>query len=225
SKLANYIITKQFMQSDPECLLLKNYLEIAIQSEDKPIKDCLDLDFSVAPNHLSKREARTLKFLFEKGLSTKDASSLLPYFEKLSKFDKIEIDLKPIEIWAYLLSDQKQEAEKLFPKQIGEITSPYYSLYGCFLAQKEGEKGALGHFESLLNVSYPPTNALLSHFLKGTIELKSPWMQNAFLWEKVQLYRQLSLYYFCLGKKRKASQYEQMIVKERENSQIPLNFI
>jgi len=224
-KLAHYILDKQIDDSDPEFLLLKNYIEIAIQAEEKPIQDCLDLFFSVAPNHLSKREARTLKFLLEKGLSSKEASSLLPYFEKLSKFDKIEIDLKPIEIWAYLLSEQKQEAEKLFPKQIREITSPYYPLYGCLLAQTEGEKGALGHFESLLDVSYPPTSALLSHFLKGAIELKSPWMQNAFLWEKLQLFRQLNLYYFCLGKKRKASQYEQMIVKEREKSQVPLNFI
>jgi len=224
-KLVEYILTKQFDESDPEFLLLKNYIEIAIQADEKPIKECLDLFFSVAPNHLSKREARTLKFLFEKGLNAKDAGDLLPFFEKLSKFDKVEMDLKPLEIWALLLTDQKQDAEKLFPKEHAEITSPYYPLYGCFLAQKEGEKGALGHFESILDVSYPPSSALLSHFLKGAIESQSPWMKNAFLWEKVQLFRQLNLYYFCLGKKRKATQFEQMITKEREKSQIPLNFM
>lgn len=225
AKLAEYVLKKQLEDHEPEFLLLKNYIEIAIQADEKPVADCLDLFFRVAPNHLSKREARTLRFLFEKGLNANDAKALLPFFKKLEHFDKVEMDLKPLEIWALLLADKQGDAEKLFPKLGKEMSSPYYPLYGCLLAQKEGEKGALSHFESVIDISYPPSNALLSYFLKGAIELKSPWMKNAFLWEKVQLFRQISLYYFCLGKKRKASQFEQMIAKEREKSQISLNFV
>lgn len=225
SKLASYILEKQYKESDPEFILLKNYIEIGIQAEEKPIKDCLNLFFRVAPSHLSKRESRTLKFLFEKGLKTNDVNELSPFFSKLEAFDQIEMDLKPLKIWAHLLAGEYSQAEKLFPENQVTITSPYNLLRGCLLAKKEGEKGALSHFEAILNVSYPPSNTLLTHFLNGTIGLKSSWMQNAFPWEKTQLFRQLALYYSCLGKKRKVIEFEEMIVKEREKSQISLNFI
>ena len=224
AKLAQYILQKHLQESTPEFLLLKNYTEIAIQAEEKPVKDCLDLFFRVAPNHLAKREARILKFLFEKGLTIKEAPTLLPFFEKLTHFE-IEIDLKPLEIWALLLTHQTAQAKTLLPKSPISFTSPYYPLYHCILTKQEGEKETLETLKPLLDVKYPPSSTLLSHFLKGTITLKSKWIQNAFHWEKLQLFNQLILYYFCLGKKRKVIQFEHMIVKEREKSQIPLNFM
>jgi len=93
------------------------------------------------------------------------------------------------------------------------------------LTAVKGEKEGLAHFESTFEARYPPTSALLSHYLKGNIQLKTGWIKNAFLSEKIALYRELSLYYFCLGKKRKAAQFEEMIEKERNEAQIPLNFL
>ena len=54
-----------------------------------------------------------------------------------------------------------QDDKELFT----DITSPYYFLYGCFLALKEGRKAALAHFSISLEISQPLPYALLSYFL------------------------------------------------------------
>ena len=150
--------------------------------------------------------------LLKRHLTLSEAPSLLPFFER-KNFPK------ELHIWAFLLANKTKEAGKLLE---GEDLP---MLEGCYLAASKGEKAALAHFDSLIETTFPKTPTLLGHFLKGNIDLKSGWIKQAFLWEKLELYRQLALYYHCLGKPRKAASYEVMIKKEFSNSQIPLNFI
>lgn len=225
SKLIEYILKKQFQESEAEFFLLKNSIELVIRADERGIEDCLNCFFELVSNTLSNETVRSLKFLLEKGLSEKNAEKLLPFFKKLRDFDTLKVDFKPLEIWALLLLKKTSEAEKLFPQGECEVTSFYYPLYGCLLAQKEGKQVSLNYFESPLELTYPHSHLLLGYFLKGTITLESSWMQSAFLWEKVQLFRYLSLYYFCLGENKRAEQFQQMAIKVEEKAQIPLSFL
>ena len=210
-KLIDFIITIKYRsESGPEFLLLKNLFEIAIDKSTLAQK--LDL-------LLQKANNRLLYSLISQGLTIKETPRLLPYFEKINKFDDLHI-------WALLLSGKKREPGKLLEgKSINDNSSLYYMLQGCYLASLEGEEGALAHFDTLLETPYPFTPTLLGHFLKGHIGLEGPWFRQAFFWEKIQLYKQLSLYYTCLNKPRKGARYERMIHKEFLNYEIPLNFI
>ena len=222
-QLVDYILTRKIETVGTESLTLKSDFEIAVQSEENSIEECLKHFFDTAPKRLSARKSRILKFLFEKGLYEKKGDLLLPFLERASKFDLIEVDMQPIKIWAHLLAHR--DVKKLFSKNNIGIDSPYSSLYACFLAREEGEEKVLDYFESILETHYPPSNSLLGHFLKKNLKLKSPWWENAFLWEKIQLLRQLDLYYFCLNKREKGAQFEQMIKAEKGKYHIPLNFM
>ncbi len=133
----------------------------------------------------------------------------------------VEVSLPPA--WEYLLKgDAKKGAKELKNKPIEDPSSIYFMLQGCYLALTEGEEKALAHFKELLEVPFPSTPTLLGHFLKGHLD---PWMKNAFVWEKVQLYKQLSLYYFCLGNKEKGSHHEACAKEILDNAQVSLNFV
>lgn len=210
-KLIEFIINIKYRnESDSEYLLLQNLFKIAI--DESPLPQKLDL-------LLPKASGGLLYSLLSQGLTLKKAPELLPFFEKLNKFADFHI-------WALLLSGKKREPGKLLEgKPIEDNSSLYYMLQGCYLAATKGEDAAIAHFDPLLETSFPCSPSLLGHFLKGYIDLSGSWYKQAFFWEKVQLYKQLTLYYTCLGKPRKATQYEEMIQKEFLKYEIPLNFI
>ncbi|QVL56706.1 MAG: protein kinase [Simkaniaceae bacterium] len=210
-KLIEFIISVKYRnESDPEFLLLKNLYEIAIDDSSLPQK--IDLV-------MEKASDRLIYSLFAKGLTLEEAPKLLTYFERTNQFEELHI-------WALLLSGKKREPGKLFEgKPIQDSSSLYFLLYGCYLAATDGEAAALSHFDSLLETTFPRSPALLAHFLKNNIDIENSWFRQAFFWEKVQLYKQLTLYYICLGKPRKAAQFEGMIQKEFSKYEIPLNFI
>ena len=210
-KLVDFILKVKFQnENDPEFLMLKNRMEILM--DDSPLNDKLDL-------LLPKTPMRFFIPLLKQNLTINNASVLLPYFEK-AKLSK------SLHIWAILLAGKNQEASNLLETEdTKSSTSPFYMLQGCLLARTKGEKASLDHFEGLIETTAPKTPSLLGHFLNGNISLKSPWMKQAFLWERLELYRQLALYYHCLDHPRKTKEYEKMIEKEFSKSQIPLNFI
>lgn len=210
-KLVDFILNVKYRdEDDREFLELKHLYENA--TFEKPIAERIDLVLSQGKDPL-------LYVLFDQGITREEAPSLIPHFKTLSKFEDLHL-------WALLLSRKQKEAEALFKgKAINDPNSPYFMLYGCFLALKKGEEAALAHFATLLPASFPCTPALLGHYLQERIDTKGPWFEQAFLWEKTQLYRQLTLYYTCLDQPRKAASYETLLKKEVEKSQIPLNFI
>ena len=224
-QLIQYVLKKQLKDGNPEFLLLKNYFEIVIETQPNGWLDSLDLFFHILPQEISIREARISKYLFEKCLFSNHIEKLPSYFDKLKNFNQTVIDFKPLEIWTFLCLKEKEKAKKLFVNEAIDPTSEYFFLYGCFLAQDQGEKKALDFFEPLLDIKYPRITALLSYYLKEAIQFTSSWIDNAFWFEKVVLFRQLSLYYFCLGKKGKSEKFSQMADDEIKKFQIPLNFI
>ena len=82
-------------------------------------------------------------------------------------------------------------------------------LYGCWLQATEGTEMANIHFSGLLNVSYPRSWTLGSHELAGDLS-QHHWFEKAFMWEKRQLYRQLSLFYICAGNHEKSHYFFQL---------------
>ena len=210
-KLVDFILTVKFRErNDPEFLELKATLEKLMSKT--PLTEKLDLLLQSTP-------IRFFISLIKESLTPKQAPALLPYFEQ-SKLPK------SLHIWALLLAGREGEAKRLLEsEEWGDSASPFYMLQGCYLASVKGERAALSHFDGLIEVNHPKTTTLLGRFLKGEISLQSTWMSEAFLWEKLELYRQLALYHHCLKEPRKAAHYRKMVEKEFSQSQIPLNFI
>lgn len=120
------------------------------------------------------------------------------------------------EIWDALLVGK--DASPLFDKysadELCDITSSLHFLYGCHLYVTEGKDIGLVHLSGVVDQPYPPTYTLLSHFLSGNIDLKGTWFEKSFAYERINLYRQLILFYSMLGKKRKSASIEKRLSRE-----------
>jgi len=86
-------------------------------------------------------------------------------------------------------------------------SSPFFFLYGCFLALTLGENAALDHFSSCPKTPYPPLSALCPLFIQGKISINKEFTLEALPFEKITLYKNLFIYYTCLGKTAKAEYY------------------
>lgn len=99
-------------------------------------------------------------------------------------------------IWALLFLHRWDEAKGLldhYPlEELTSENSPLFPLFGCYLWATEGEAIARAHFLAVTEVPYPRTPALLGHFLTGSVK-------TTFLFEQMQLTRQLILFYQCTG--------------------------
>lgn len=132
-------------------------------------------------------------------------------------------ELKRDEPWSILEAKDLDKAANFFAKySVKELARPSYEhlLYGIYLWLTEGQDIAMAHYSAVLESPYPPTYTLLAHYLTGNISLKSNWMKKAFLWEKLQLLRQLELFYHVMGKKRKK---EQILKQIEQELSYPLN--
>lgn len=202
-------------------LVLKEILE---EEEVFILKEIcrMSLDFL---GHLNEpwEEPRTVRqslFSWEKRLILKGDTTILHDMDQcdhnqITGKQKIEFDL--LRIWAFLLSNEWDKAEEICTSydisMIENTTSPIFMLYGCILAHKEGFDSAMQHLSKTPDYVYPPAFSLLSHFLKGGIgATKNRWMKNAFTWEKICLYSQLSLFYHCLGESQRSLFYRQKIL-------------
>jgi serine/threonine-protein kinase len=120
-------------------------------------------------------------------------------------------------LWIYLLSEKWKEAGDIFEKypleQLSSESSLLFPLFGCYLFATEGEAIARTHFNAVLDTPYPRTSALLGHFLSGKINLKTGWIQTAFVWEKMELFRQLILLNRCCGHQEQADLYTKKLKK------------
>ena len=160
-----------------------------------------------------------LYFLCNQYLTLEKRAEILPHLGKFKQFEELCI-------WALLLAGEKEESRKLLENKPTQKTNSFYFLLkGCYLATTEGEEVAHAHFESIIETNFPQSPTLLAYFLKKEITLESFWFRQAFFWEKIQLFKQLTLYYCCLGKLEQATYYEGMIKKEFLKYQVPLNFV
>lgn len=129
---------------------------------------------------------------------TKWAHEIISAFEKVELIEGDKLRIECYKIWTLLLEKKWNEAGEILHKYpLEELTSEHsllHILYGCWLYATEGKEIADIHFKGVLEVTYPRSVVLLSHFLNGKITENTPWHQQAFEWEKQQLNRQLSLY-------------------------------
>ncbi len=151
-------------------------------------------------------EMRLLLFLMEHTLVKQKPLWLTEVFERintdaLNTKQKLRLDI--FQIWSLLLQKKWEEAGELFHRTpielISDESSPLHFLYGCFLAAVEGLEIAKAHFSGILEVPFPRSWTLATHYLNGHLNENNRWMRQAFMWEKRQLYKQLSLYYHCVG--------------------------
>ena len=122
------------------------------------------------------------------------------------------------EIWALLMEKKWEQAGSLLHRypveMLSQESSILHFLYGCWLYPAEGKEIASIHFSGALEILYPRTWMLCTHFLKGKITENSGWMRTSFLWERRQLYRQLTLYYSCTDEEDKAYKYRNLALQE-----------
>lgn len=180
-------------------------LELMIQSHSIPLDKVLSLLLSSCKNGLAYPLARTLLYILDRAIDTR-CTHLMNVAKnslgdlKISSEVCLQIHLK--QIWAALLENDLSQVTSLFAHftrdELLSESSSLHFLYGCYIAAKDGFEAAKAHFSQLLEPTYPRTWTLGSHAIKNDF-LCTGWFENAFSYEKRQLYRQLSLFYHCLG--------------------------
>ena len=204
-------------------------LHIAIDCHAESLSNCLEKVFEVIDQRTlkpewHKAELRVLSYLMEQALKAGNTELIFHISKRLDNADipfEDGVRINGAIIWAYLLEKDWEGAGKLlhsYPMELlNKETSILHFLYGCCLLATEGKEIAYIHFFGTLDVSYPRTWALCSHFLKGKIADDQPWLHKAFLWEKRQLYRQLALFYHCAGDLQQVEHYQSMEKQEYLN--------
>ena len=111
--------------------------------------------------------------------------------------------LQIIHMWIPLIQKNLPATEALFttlPQHTcQEQSSPFFFLYGIFLAQKFGKEKAKKHLLNVPSMLFPSSTSLFSYFLKNQISLSGHWGRHALHWERVQLLHQIHLFSLSIG--------------------------
>lgn len=189
----------------------------AILSHLNSIEDASEAFFALPRENLKLREMSVLCHILEQTLTSQETSMAEHIFRHLSDFHLTEtqsMELDIYKIWVSLLKKEWEQAGKIlmnYPIELlnHEINLLYF-LYGCWLSATEGHEVGKTHFSGILEVSHPRTWTLAAHFIRNSEEKNQRWLQSAFLYEKRALYRQLTLYFTCIGENEKAQKYQQL---------------
>lgn len=200
-----------------------DWIAIAILSSSS-LEKAVDLFVQRANVLPSQQQMRAMIYLMEKCV---DAHNDLLFKILYAKAEESSLSQEQTEqiqieaIWNALQQESWKEAgDRLqnYPiESLSQDTSIIHMLYGCWLMATEGKEIASIHFSGLLDIPYPRTWSLLGYFLKGKIDKESGWQEKAFLWERRQLYRQLSLYSICLADKEESLKYQKLAAETYVN--------
>lgn len=198
-------------------LALWSTLETMIACHTIPLINVMKNLLTTQETTLGHQNWRCLCYCLNCALETNQTSLVHETAERLSRYEltyEQQLQINKFRIWAYLHEKNWQTAGDIlyeYPLELLHKESTLlHFLYGCWLRATEGEEIAHIHFAGILNVPYPRSGTLASHFLLGHLTVNRPWLKNAFLWEKRQLYRQLALYYECSGNEEKKLEYQQL---------------
>ncbi|MDP1835883.1 MAG: serine/threonine-protein kinase PknD [Chlamydiales bacterium] len=196
-------------------------LDIAVLSHEHSISDGIGRFLTLDKMSLRRAEIRIALHLMEEALALGTPELASELADKLYELQLISEDrllVNAYHIWAELLHGNLAAAGQLLHTySVAELTNentPLYFLYGCFLQTTEGQLLSEVHFSGLLDAPYPRSWSLLGHFLTGKITDNDRWLSKAFMWERRQLYRQLSLYYHCAGQRSQADHYHKLAREE-----------
>lgn len=197
------------------------FIEIALKCTSESLSAAFERFFSQASEVLTFEEQRILIYLIEFGIDEQQTSITIHYEEQIKSYsvDKSgSIYLESAMIWTYLIEKQWEKAENMLHKypleDLSKDSTLLHFLTGCWLYISEGKDIAYAHFSGIMEVSYPRTWTLFTHFLLEKITHEQRWHQKAFLWEKRQLYRQAVLFYHCSGNNEQKIHYQKLMRQE-----------
>jgi len=204
------------IQSKIESLeLLK--IENCIATHHKPLEEVAAAFQLDSPSSPSFSSLRAISYFIDRALDQGKTTLALfclneIHVEELSL--ELRIKFHCHYIWAYLLDRNWQKASEIFALYpldfLNKDCSLLYFLYGCWLDCTEGNEISTIHFNGLFLNTYPRSWSLGAHYLVHHISLTGQWTNQAFIWEKKQLYRQLSLYYHCTNDLHKKLEFQQL---------------
>jgi serine/threonine protein kinase len=148
----------------------------------------------------------------------KNAAKLLETLEKTAfLYPSHEKELDVFFITAYLFLNHFEKAFLLlekYPRDREEKPfSPFYFLYGCYLAKTSGLQSAEKHFHAMTDYTYPPIHSIFGYSMKTSPELFTKWEKESLQWEKIELLKGQILFFHCIGKKSKVLFYENKLKK------------
>lgn len=190
-------------------------LNIAIRIYQQPLHQCFDdlLKLLQRPS-LEKSEVRIIIHLLKFAIKKHQYQFVHDALVTLNKYEldvETSLRLKCIQIRAYLAQKNVEKAGAMFrnypPETLQQELHPLYFLYGIWLYMTKGQEEAQNHFSGVLEVSFPRTWSLFSHFMHYKIDENHVWLDKAFMWEKRQLYAQVAFFYYCLGDEEKYLYY------------------
>ncbi len=152
-----------------------------------------------------------LLFLMEEGFDRGDLFVEIP--KAYNSEEEIALDCRLI--WKDLLNSKFQKAMELLHKYPMSVLSHeiniLHFLFGCALLALEGEAAAAAHLSGIFDTAFPRTWQTATHFLYSKDFDRNSWMDQAFYWEKKQLYRQLFLFYHCAGDEKQRVHYQKLL--------------
>lgn len=190
-KLGNFeSVQEKLLKIDSPVFNKEKYLlNLTLQAQEGRLADAL-AQFSSQLNPLKEI---IFIHLLEQALDKKQTTLVHDAVERLT-YTNTAIDC--CQIWAYLLEKNLEKAGELLHahpfEQLSNETSLLHFLFGCWLYATEGKELANIHFSGVLDTAYPRTWSLASHYLIG--KLSEEWFKKAFIYEKCQLEKQLSLF-------------------------------
>jgi eukaryotic-like serine/threonine-protein kinase len=218
-KLGAWQYSKAKLKSDLQSLShLNDPILIALQQDIKnqqtPLEQNLDFYLELLNQRLEPCYVRSLVHFLDLALDQEKMWLIHAIEEKLEDkelaFDK-QLKFNIRIIWAYLLENNWEKAAEIIERYpfelINKESTPLYFLYACLLQATEGVEAAQAQFKNVMRVSYPRSWILGCHYLAGYLSLNDPWFEKAFLWEKRELFRQLTLYYHCAQDKTQETQF------------------
>lgn len=188
--------------------------EVLLLSQSKHLSDafieCLALQLP----------ARAFFHLCECAIDKMQSALALPHFDALEGLAPPEQhEGRVLQVWLHLLSSHWSKAEQLLSqfssKELEDENSSLFFLYGCWLRAVRGEAPALAHLANVVEIPFPRLPALLSHYLLKRIDLKRGWIMQSFFWERVQLVRQLILFFHCANQPRQLGQMRRTLHRMR----------
>ncbi len=194
-----------------------------------PLKEGIEEWCQHLQEPLSPSTIRSALYLCDHALRSQKSALLLPLFAKPVHWPQEQrIFIDALYVWTLLLNCQWDAAGLLFeslnPEDLLQERSPLFPLMGCYLWNQEGKEIALSHFSGAFHLPFPPTTELLGNWLHQRIDMSKGWMTQAFFWEKIQLFRQLSLLFHCSRQPKKAQLFYKRVKREYAHVQAAYSY-
>ena len=184
------------------CKITKKFVDFNCRLSDNPSFFTVRILLSAMYQHIDKNNAPYILNLLSQIFN--------------GDFPKnLQVIIHAMQIWSHLLMHNLELAGVVFDNYSVEyLTTPssiLFLLYGLYLWIREGKEIALIQFDILPDVAFPYTYELLAYYLFNKLYNKNRWEYRSFIWERVCLYKQLSLFYSIQNDMIKTIYYEKKI--------------